>query len=74
MKKLSQIKPNQMVTVSKLLSSGKSKQRLIDMGIYDGVRLKVKKLAPLGDPMEISVKDFTIAIRKSDAEQIIVTE
>lgn len=74
MKKLSQIKPNQTVIVSKLLSSGKSKQRLIDMGIYDGVRLKVKKLAPLGDPMEISVKDFTIAIRKSDAEQIIVTD
>lgn len=74
MKNLSQIKPNQTVVVADILSCGKSKQRLIDMGIYSGVSLKVKKLAPLGDPMEIGVKDFTIAIRKSDAAQIVVKD
>jgi ferrous iron transport protein A len=72
MTKLSQKKTGETAVVKDLICVGKLKQRLIDMGIYGGTRLTVVKLAPLGDPMQIAIKDFSVAIRKSDANTIIV--
>lgn len=72
MKNLATGKVGEFVVVKELLSVGRARQRMIDMGIYNGVKMEIKKLAPLGDPMEVELKDFTIAIRKSDAAKIIV--
>lgn len=72
MNNLSKIKVGQQATVKDLVSTGKARQRMIDMGIYSGVKLVVTNTAPFGDPMEIKLKDFSIAIRKSDAAKIIV--
>ena len=60
------------VTVVKLRGEGAVKRRIMDMGITKGVPLCVRKLAPLGDPMEITVRGYELSIRKADAEMIEV--
>lgn len=62
------------VTVVKLDGEGAVKRRIMDMGITRGVRLFVKKVAPLGDPIEITVRGYELSIRKADAEKILVEE
>ena len=68
---LSQTKRGQAVTVEELVCAV-SKQRLLDLGIFKGTKIKVKGFAPLGDPMIIEVGDSEIALRKSDAKNILV--
>ena len=60
------------VTVVKLDGEGAVKRRIMDMGITRGVKLFVKKVAPLGDPIEITVRGYELSIRKADAEKILV--
>lgn len=60
------------VTVVRLDGQGALKRRIMDMGITKGVQVSIRKIAPLGDPMEITVRGCELSIRKSDAEKIIV--
>lgn len=72
MKTLKQIKPGERAVVSKLHGEGAVKRRIMDMGITKGVALTVRKVAPLGDPIELNVRGYELSIRKADAEWIEV--
>ena len=70
MKTLKDMKPGETATVAKLLGEGPVKRRIMDMGITRGTEIFVRKVAPLGDPMELSVRGYELSIRKADAEMI----
>ena len=65
-------KVGQSVRVVKLHGEGAVKRRIMDMGITKGVTVQVRKVAPLGDPIEITVRGYELSIRLADAEQIEV--
>ncbi len=69
---LKDVKVGDTVTVKKLTGSGPVKRRIMDMGITKGVEIYVRKVAPLGDPMELKVRGYELSIRKADAEMIEV--
>ena len=60
------------VTVKKINGEGALKRRIMDMGITKGVEIYIRKVAPLGDPVEVTLRGYELSIRKSDAENIIV--
>jgi len=60
------------VKVTRLLGEGPTKRRIMDMGITKGVEIYVRKVAPLGDPVELNVRGYELSVRKADAEQIEV--
>ncbi len=60
----------QTVTVKKLNGEGAVKRRIMDMGITKGVDIYVRKVAPLGDPVEVTVRGYELSLRKADAEMI----
>ena len=70
MKTLRQVKVGETVTVVKLHGEGAVKRRIMDMGITKGVQVYVRKVAPLGDPVEVNVRGYELSIRKNDAEII----
>ena len=70
MKTLKQAKVGETVTVVKLHGEGAVKRRIMDMGITKGVAVYVRKVAPLGDPVEVNVRGYELSIRKADAEMI----
>ena len=70
MKTLKQAKVGDTVTVVKLHGEGAVKRRIMDMGITKGVPVFVRKVAPLGDPIEVNVRGYELSIRKADAEMI----
>jgi len=72
MKTLKNAPLGETVTVVQLDGEGALKRRIMDMGITKGTQLFVKKVAPLGDPIEITVRGYELSIRKADAEKIIV--
>lgn len=72
MKTLKEAKVGETVTVKKLYGEGPVKRRIMDMGIAKGVELHVRKVAPLGDPMELNVRGYELSVRKADAEMIEV--
>ncbi len=72
MKTLKDIKPGETVTVRKLDGEGALKRRIMDMGITKGVSIFVRKVAPLGDPVEIRVRGYELSLRKGDAGSILV--
>ena len=72
MKTLKDAKVGETVTVAKLHGEGPVKRRIMDMGITKGVDVHVRKVAPLGDPIEVSVRGYELSIRKADAEMIEV--
>ncbi|MCC8074204.1 MAG: ferrous iron transport protein A [Clostridiales bacterium] len=72
MNTLRQAKVGDTVTVVKLHGEGAVKRRIMDMGITKGVQIKVRKVAPLGDPVEITVRGYELSLRKADAEMIEV--
>ena len=74
MKTLKQTKCGETVTVTRLGGEGALKRRIMDMGITKGTSIFVRKVAPLGDPVEITVRGYELSIRKSDAEMIEVEE
>lgn len=69
---LRDLKVGQSGTILKNNTSGALKQRFMDMGITKGVEVKVLKIAPLGDPIEIELRGYNLSIRKSDAQKIEV--
>ena len=72
MKTLKDIAIGSTVTVIKLQGEGPVKRRIMDMGITKGAEIYVRKVAPLGDPFEITVRGYELSIRKADAEMILV--
>ncbi len=70
---LRDLKPGQSGVVTHLDAVGALKRRMIDMGITPGVRIFVRKEAPLGDPIEINLRGYELSIRKADAESIKIT-
>ena len=73
MKTLKETKPGETGTVTKLTGEGATKRRIMDMGITKGTTLTVRKVAPLGDPVEITVRGYELSIRKEDGENIFVS-
>lgn len=69
---LKDIKIGETVKVEKLTGEGAVKRRIMDMGITKGVEIYVRKVAPLGDPIEITVRGYELSLRKADAEKILV--
>lgn len=72
MNTLKQVKIGETVKVKKLHGEGAVKRRIMDMGITKGVEVSVRKVAPLGDPIEITVRGYELSLRKVDAEMIEV--
>ena len=72
MKTLKQVNVGESAKVVKLHGEGAVKRRIMDMGITKGVEVMVRKVAPLGDPIEINVRGYELSIRKHDAEMIEV--
>ena len=72
MKTLRQARIGDTVTVVKLHGEGAVKRRIMDMGLTKGTQVLVRKVAPLGDPVEVTVRGYELSIRKADAEMIEV--
>ena len=72
MKTLREVKPGETVTVTKLNGTGAVKRRIMDMGITKGSELYIRKVAPLGDPVEITVRGYELTVRKDDAQCVQV--
>ena len=72
MKTLKDVKIGQTVKVVKLHGEGAVKRRIMDMGITKGASVYVRKVAPLGDPVEVTVRNYELSLRKADAEMIEV--
>jgi ferrous iron transport protein A len=69
---LRQVKVGETVKVTKLTGEGAVKRRIMDMGITKGVEIYVRKVAPLGDPVEVTVRGYELSLRKADAEMVEV--
>ena len=74
MKTLKEVAVGQTVTVKKLSGAGPVKRRIMDMGITKGVEVYVRKVAPLGDPVEVTVRGYELSLRRADAEMIVTTQ
>lgn len=74
MKTLRNVKVGQTAVVVKLHGEGAVKRRIMDMGITKGTSVFVRKVAPLGDPVEVTVRNYELSLRKADAEMIEVEE
>ena len=72
MKTLKDVKVGETAVVTKLTGEGAVKRHIMDMGITKGVEILVRKIAPLGDPMELNVRGYELSLRKADAEKIEV--
>ena len=72
MRTLKDVRPGEVVQVQKLNGEGAIKRRIMDMGLTKGTEVRVRKVAPLGDPVEITVRGYELSIRKSEAENIVV--
>ena len=73
MKTLKDVKVGETATVVRLYGEGATKRRIMDMGITKGVEVHVRKVAPLGGPMELNVRGYELSVRKADAEMIEVS-
>lgn len=69
---LKEVKPGTTVLVTKVSGEGAIKRRIMDMGITKGIEIYVRKVAPLGDPVEVTVRGYELSVRKADAELIDV--
>ena len=72
MKTLKEVHVGETVKVQKLTGEGPVKRRIMDMAITKGVEIYVRKVAPLGDPVEVTVRGYELSLRKADAEMIVV--
>ena len=74
MKTLKDAQVGETVTVAKLHGEGPVKRRIMDMGITKGTEVYIRKVAPLGDPMEVTVRGYELSLRKADTEMIEIEE
>ena len=72
MRTLRDVKIGEKATVTRLIGEGALKRRIMDMGITKGTEIFVRKVAPLGDPMELRVRGYELSLRKADAEMILL--
>lgn len=72
MKTLREVKVGEYATISKLHGEGALKRRIMDMGLTKGTQVYVRKVAPLGDPLELTVRGYELSLRKGDAQSIEV--
>ncbi len=72
MRTLRTVAVGETVTVKKLSGEGPVRRRIMDMGITKGVQIYIRKVAPLGDPVEVTVRGYELSLRKADAEMIEV--
>ena len=72
MKTLKNVKVGETATVARLHGEGPVKRRIMDMGITKGVEIYVRKVAPLGDPVEVTVRGYELSLRKEDAQMVEV--
>ena len=72
MKTLKEVKIGESVTIKRLHGEGALKRRIMDMGLTKGTEVYVRKVAPLGDPLELTVRGYELSVRKGDAELIEV--
>ena len=72
MKTLKDVQVGETVTVAKLHGEGPVKRRIMDMGLTKGTKVYVRKVAPRGEPMELTVRNYELSVRKADAEMIEV--
>ena len=72
MKTLKDVKVGETAAVKRLHGEGPVKRRIMDMGLTKGVQVYVRKVAPLGDPMELTVRNYELSVRKADAERVEV--
>lgn len=73
-KTLDELLPGETGVIRSIAGTGPIKRRIMDMGLVAGTRIRVQKLAPLGDPMEIKVKNFNLSLRKAEAAMIEIAE
>ena len=71
---LSELEPGQEATVLEVKAHGPIRRRLLEMGFIRGAQLKVEKLAPLGDPMELVIKGYHLSLRREEGQCILVTK
>lgn len=71
---LKEVKVGETVTINKVTGTGPVKRRIMDMGLTKGQSVYVRKVAPLGDPVEITVRGYELSLRKADAQMIEVEE
>ena len=69
---LKEVKPGSTVKVVKISGEGAVKRRIMEMGLTKGLEVFVRKVAPLGDPVEVTVRDYELSLRKADAELVEV--
>lgn len=69
---LNEVKPGSTVKVVKISGEGAVKRRIMEMGLTKGIEVFVRKVAPLGDPVEVTVRDYELSLRKADAELVEV--
>lgn len=74
MKTLNDLKTGQKALVVKVHGEGALRRRIMDMGITKGIEIRLRKFAPLGDPMELSVRGYELSLRKADAQMIEIEE
>lgn len=69
---LKEVKPGATVKVVKISGEGAIKRRIMEMGLTKGIEVFVRKVAPLGDPVEVTIRDYELSVRKADAELVEV--
>ncbi len=69
---LAMLKPGEIGQITQIGAIGPIKRRLMDMGVLVGEKVKVEKIAPLGDPIEVTIKNYNLSLRKKEAEGILV--
>lgn len=67
---LAEVQPGVTATVRKLVGEGATKRRIMDMGLTKGTQVYVRKVAPLGDPVEVTIRGYELSLRKSEAERV----
>lgn len=72
MRTLRDLKPGEKAVITKISGTGAVKRRLMDMGVTRGTEIMVRKVAPLGDPIEVNVRGYELTFRKAEAENIII--
>lgn len=72
--RLTELKPGDFGEVSKIFGKGFTRRRILDLGIVKGTKVKVVRKAPLGDPVEIEIRDYNLTLRKLEAENIWVVK
>jgi Fe2+ transport system protein FeoA len=71
---LNELKPGDRARVVKIVGGGEARRRILDMGVGKSVTVKVEKVAPLGDPIDIIIKGYHLSLRKEEAKNIVVEE